>query len=452
VTPSTALAAGAGTWWILTYNSAGVAPWSEGMSFTVTPPGQATLVSPSGDITDMTPTYVWNAALGSTWYHLWVNDSTGNKINQWFKAADVGCPDGTGTCSVTPTTEVIGSCQWYIQTYNPAGFGPWTLPGMLFTTLPPTPIPTLPPAAATLLSPFGEITDITPTYVWNAALSSTWYHLWVNDSTGNKINQWFRAADVGCPDGTGTCSVTPATEVVGSCKWWIQAYNSAGFGPWSNPLSFTTTAPIAAILVSPAGTITETTPTYTWNAVPGATWYQLYVNDSTGNKIQKWYTASEAGCSSGAGTCSVTPTPFLIGAGDWKIQTYDSAGYGPWSSSLSFNAPSLSGTWVGILIGVSYFYEPDLLECTINQNGNNLSGMIAVDQFIENADFSGTILGNSAYLTFSFWFEGYYVTAALNLTPTAFDGNSLSGNYVLTLCIFGVCEAADSGTLFLAKQ
>ncbi|KAG1654034.1 1,6-anhydro-N-acetylmuramyl-L-alanine amidase AmpD [Nymphon striatum] len=62
------------------------------------------------------------------------------------------------------------------------------------------------------------------------------------------------------------------------------------------------TTPGAATLVSPSGTITDSTPTYTWNAVSGATYYYLYVNDSTGNVIETWYTAAAAGCSSGTGT------------------------------------------------------------------------------------------------------------------------------------------------------
>jgi hypothetical protein len=401
-------------------------------------------------INDTTPTYTWYAVSNATWYQLYVNDSTGNKIQQWYRAADLDCPeipDVMAACSVTPTMEVRGAGHWWVQTYNSGGFGPWSLPGMSFTA--PTPSA---PSAATQISPSGAINDITPTYTWYAVSNATWYQLWVGDSSGNKINQWYAAADAGCADGVGTCSVTPTTEVVGSCLWYIRPYNSGGLGSWSIPgMSFTVSPPPASTLVSPSGTITDTTPSYIWNAVLGATWYQLYVNDSTGKKIQKWYTASEAGCPSGTGTCSVTPTPFLIGTGDWKIQTYNSAGYGLWSSSLSFSVPSLSGGWSGILISISEPYEPDLLECAINQNGNNLSGTIAVDQFFGNTDFSGTISGNSAHLTFSFLYLGYYVTAALNLTSTAFDGNSFSGNYALTLCIYGYCQT-DSGTLFLAEQ
>jgi hypothetical protein len=107
------------------------------MNFTISPPGAATLMSPSGQINDTTPTYNWNAVSGATWYQLYVNDSTGKKkIQQWYKASEVGCASGAGTCSVTPTTEVMGSCKWWVQTYGSVGFGPWSLPGMTFTVIP----------------------------------------------------------------------------------------------------------------------------------------------------------------------------------------------------------------------------------------------------------------------------------------------------------------------------
>jgi hypothetical protein len=102
-------------------------------------------------------------------------------------------------------------------------------------------------------------------------------------------------------------------------------------------LLWTLNVPAAATLVSPTGIITTTTPTYTWNAVSGATSYQLYVYDSTGVKINQWYTASRAGCPSGTGNCSVTPSTSLASGGvTWWIQTWNSVGYGPWSSGRSF--------------------------------------------------------------------------------------------------------------------
>ena len=172
---------------------------------------------------------------------------------------------------------------------------------------------------------------------------ASYYYLWVEDSTGIRIQQWYTAADAGCASGTGTCSVTPSTTLnAGSGKWWIQTWDSAGYGPWSAGMSYTvsvgcTAAPSAATTVFPTHTITTATPTYTWNAVPCSSDYYLWVEDSTGIRIQQWYTAAGAGCASGTGTCSVTPNTILnAGSGKWWIQTWDSAGYGPWSADMNF--------------------------------------------------------------------------------------------------------------------
>jgi photosystem II stability/assembly factor-like uncharacterized protein len=93
-----------------------------------------------------------------------------------------------------------------------------------------------------------------------------------------------------------------------------------------------------ATLVSPKNTVIDTTPTYTWNALPGVTHYYLWVDDSgTQGKVKALYTAAQAGCAAGTGTCSVTPTTALaIGPGQWWIRAWGAAGYGPWSASLSF--------------------------------------------------------------------------------------------------------------------
>lgn len=204
------------------------------------------------------------------------------------------------------------------------------------------------PAAATLVSPSGSVGgNTTPTYTWNAVSNATWYRLWVDDSVNNQIKQWYPAADVGCGSGTGNCSITPTTELAadGEFRWWIQTWNSDGSGPWSTDLTFYTgTTPPTATLVSPSGLTLVNMPTYTWNAVAAATWYLLWVNDANGTPIIQWYTATEAGCDAGAGTCSVTPTTNVGGDSTWWIRTWNPASNGEWSSGLSFTTPLLPPT------------------------------------------------------------------------------------------------------------
>ena len=303
-------------------------------------PGKATLVSPSGAIAATFPAYTWNAVPTATWYWLWVNDGGGSvRVQSWYTAAQASCATGIDTCSVTPAIQLSpGGYQWWVQTWNDSGYGPWS-DGMTFTVGGGGP-----PGKASLISPKGTITTTTPGYTWSAVAGATWYYLWVNDSSSTaKIRNWYTATDAGCSCGTGTCSVTPSTALAnGNGQWWIQTWNSNGYGHWSDAMHFTVAAevnpPGKATLISPSGSVATNTPTYTWNAVAAATWYYLWVNDSsTTAKIQRWYTSADAGCPSGTGTCSVTPSTALAsGDGQWWIQTWNSGGYGPWSDGMAF--------------------------------------------------------------------------------------------------------------------
>ena len=145
VSPGVTLAPGAARGWILTSNAAGNGPWSTALSFvvsagTLTPPGAATLVAPTGTISIATPSFSWTAVSGATNYQLWVNDaSTGGKINVTYLAAAVGCGAGTGTCTASPgVTLAPGTATWWILTSNAAGAGPWSQSLGFLISSPPT--------------------------------------------------------------------------------------------------------------------------------------------------------------------------------------------------------------------------------------------------------------------------------------------------------------------------
>ncbi|MBI4768083.1 MAG: S8 family serine peptidase [Deltaproteobacteria bacterium] len=136
------------------------------------------------------------------------------------------------------------------------------------------------------------------------------------------------------PVSKGLTGLSPNTTY----HYRVVATSSAGTSYGSDMTSITLTPPAAATLISPSGTMALTSPTYSWSAVSTVTQYRLYIDDSTGNREDQWYTAAEAGCASGTGTCSLTPSIILAqGAGNWRIQTRNSNGDGPWSSFLIFN-------------------------------------------------------------------------------------------------------------------
>ncbi|MEE9321702.1 MAG: hypothetical protein V3U76_14750 [Granulosicoccus sp.] len=198
-------------------------------------PAAATLLNPSGNISNSTPTYSWNAAANTSWYYLWVKDHSGIKIRRWYTAAQAGCDSGTSDCSVTPVVQLDnGPGQWWIKTWNPAGYGPWSSPRSFNVNAPASP-----PSVAELQVPSGAINDTTPTYRWHAVANASWYYLWVDDSSGNRIKHWYTAAQAGCDDANGLCEVTPPnTLAAGNGRWWVLTWNSHGPGPWSRRLNF----------------------------------------------------------------------------------------------------------------------------------------------------------------------------------------------------------------------
>jgi hypothetical protein len=309
------------------------------LNIATVPPGKANLVTPSGAIATDKPAYTWDAVSNSTWYCLWVQDSTGNRLNQWYASSQVGCAAGTGTCSATSdTTLTVGSAGWWIQTWNAHGLGPWS-DGMSFT------VPLIMPGKLTLISPSGAISTNWATYSWNADAHTTWYRLWVKDSNGSPIDNWYKAADVGCSGGSGQCSVVTGTVLAaGSAKWWVQTWNSNGSGPLSDGMDFTVPAPVLSgkvTPISPSGAINTNWATYTWNADAHTTWYHLWVMDSNGTPIDRWYKAEEAGCSGGSEPCSVvTDTVLAAGSAKWWVQTWNPNGPGPWSDSMAFTVPA----------------------------------------------------------------------------------------------------------------
>jgi hypothetical protein len=79
----------------------------------------------------------------ATWYYLWVTDSSGvPRFQRWLQSLDLGCDMGQPLCRIAlPVYLLPGNGTWWVQTWNPAGFGPWTaaqvfgVPGPLYAVV-----------------------------------------------------------------------------------------------------------------------------------------------------------------------------------------------------------------------------------------------------------------------------------------------------------------------------
>ena len=193
------------------------------------------------------------------------------------------------------------------------------------------------PGLATLLSPSGVVDETAPTFSWNAVEGATMYQLYVEGPSGTVIEQWYDADNITWGE---TCSVTLDAELqAGDYFWEIQARNDVGYGNWSAALQFSVVStepsvPGTTTLLSPSTKTKDKTPTYTWNAVEGATKYQLYVDGPSGTVIDQWYDAATI---TSGDTCSVTPDMTLTrGKYSVEVRASNDIGYGDWSKALLF--------------------------------------------------------------------------------------------------------------------
>jgi hypothetical protein len=339
VTPNTLLAIGPAQWRMRAWSAVGASAWTALVSFDVSTavPGQATLIAPAGAIASQTPTFTWNARLGVSYYLLKVTDVDNFSVERWYRPSEVGCPLGTGICSVSPGIPVTpGPAEWQILTWNAFGYGAWTDPRP-FTVE----IPDLAIAGAsgrpTPISPTGSITTNHPTYRWSAHNNATRYRLSIRINGGAATYLWYTRAAAAC--NAVDCLVHPnITLQNGTADWQVQMWTTNGHGTWSAvvPLSVNIAAPQAPDLVSPTG-VTTSLPSFVWEPSTNAAYYYVRVSDATGLRIDKWLKPEEVGCFSGTANCTLNAAVTLSnGAGSWEALAWNETGYSPWSPALGF--------------------------------------------------------------------------------------------------------------------
>jgi hypothetical protein len=197
-----------------------------GETYTIdrTPPAAATLVSPLATTTLARPTYIWSKVWNSTYYRLWVKNSSGAWVMQNLYGASNIC--GATNCAVTPATSLVnGTYTWYIQTLTATQNGAWA--GHTFTVAIPA------PGVSTLVSPKGTIHLAKPTFIWSKDSAATLYRLWIkNNTTSAWVIQNLYAGKNIC--GATNCAiVSPVTLANGSYTWYIDTLTATQNGQWS---------------------------------------------------------------------------------------------------------------------------------------------------------------------------------------------------------------------------
>jgi fibronectin type 3 domain-containing protein len=271
-------------YWVKAVNAAGVSAFSSpdsGYRAVSAPPAPSPPTPPTGLAagdgvsTDFVPV-TWNAVSGATSYEVWRHTSANS-------AAATKLTQVTGA-SYDDASAVAGVTYYYwVKAVNAAGASAFSSPdsGYRAVSAPPAPAPPTPPTG--VAAGDGASTDFVPV-TWNAVSGSTSYEVWrhtsANSAAATKLNQ---VTGISYDDASATAGVT--------YYYWVKTVNSAGTSAFSDPDSGYRAVPASPAPPAPTppaaptgvaagdGTSTDFVPV-TWNAVSGATSYEVWRHTS----------------------------------------------------------------------------------------------------------------------------------------------------------------------------
>ena len=311
----------------------------------VSAPGSST--SPGPVLSTLTPKFQWQAVAGITGYQLNLFDNTSSTFQSFQIAASA--------TSFTPSSGTLtagNSYVWNLRVLQGTQSGP---PSTYFYFQTPTgpvapPAPTLPvptvigPGSST--SPGPVLSSLTPTFTWTASTGITGYQLNLGDSTSGRSFSYTIAA-------SATSFTLPAGVLSNGDHyvWNLRSLNGSQSGSPSTYLYFQapaavvtppTVLPVPVVTgpgssISPGPLLSTPNPTFTWNAVPGVTGYQLNIHDSTINKNYSF--------SIGGTLTSFTAPSGTLTAGDefvWNLRVLSGSKSGSPSTYLYFQLPAAS--------------------------------------------------------------------------------------------------------------
>jgi len=139
--------------------------------------------------------------------------------------------------------------------------------------------------------------------------------------------------------------------------------------------------------VAPSGEIADDSPTYEWDDLAGANWYQLQV-DGPGGRVVDVMVDATTECS--GGTCSETPNgTFADGEYEWRVRARNLIGYGAWSGWNPFQISVVLPGPVSLIAPSGDFYSETPPRFTFEWNETSDADRYELEV---NDDFGGTPL------------------------------------------------------------
>jgi subtilisin family serine protease len=256
-TPAANLAVGTWYWRVLATNAFGSSSYTAGWSVILgSAPAVPTLSLPANASTtaDLTPTFDWNDVSGATAYTIQIDNDVA------FGSVDY--TNSPTTSTYTPAANLAtGTWYWRVLATNAFGSSSYTAGwSVILGSAPAAPTLATPTDASTLYI-------LKPVFDWNNVSGATSYTILVDN------NATFASPEV--TNSPAVSTYTPAVDLaLGTYYWKVLSTNAFG----SSAYSATWTVTLAP-LTAPINVITSvvgTNLTVSWNAVGGATSYDVY--------------------------------------------------------------------------------------------------------------------------------------------------------------------------------
>jgi hypothetical protein len=259
------------------------------------------------------------------------------------------------------------------------------------------------------------------------------FSLWLSavDPEGDTLSYTVTGLPSGLSAATATGMISGTPTATGASTVTATVSDGELSATVSFTLTVNGTAPGAATLLRPSGSISATGVTFEWTPVPTATKYRLWVDDASTSTLVRDLTPAEAGCSSGT-VCRSNPGFTLVtGAGSWSVRASNTYGDGPWSGSMDFTVAGNRAPTVTITSPTS--------ATTYAATGSTValagtaSDDVAVTQVTWTTDkgASGTAAGTSSWSV-----PAVALQPGPNvITVTARDGSNSTGTDVLTVTL-----------------
>lgn len=293
-------------------------------------PPMTTLVSPVDGATVVKEniTFIWDKVEGADRYTLEVKQVSDNvTVHNARYSAAVRC--GATTCSVTLAGPFeYRDYKWHVAGWGGSDRGPFTPWNVFDTTM----------AAVQLRSPGVDaiVYGGRPTFKWYQHPEALSYIIEFYDHTGGTpvlIDTWQKN-----PPCTPYCYYRIPDDLgsdYGDYQWRVRAKNSGLEGEWSEMRTFTYTQLERTSQISPADGITwtDTTPTFEWQQITGATMYLFQMRLLNDDFVGNYLVEDDIYCSGSTCTWTIPPGELSdLTTYKWHVRAKNGRNFGRWTA------------------------------------------------------------------------------------------------------------------------